>query len=215
MFALTEGNVVGWRTPWIPVLIVISVLLITSFVFWQLYLERHGRIPLLRVSIFANPRFAAAQLTMLLFFGAFNNFLVCKCSVLYCKVSKLTLPDATYFYQEYQGLSVIQTTLRFIPTGVVGLFTALSSSQILGRIPGVYILIFGTFFISLACLLFAVPIPPSTSYWAYGMEAMSFSVFGADTVYPCLTLVTVQSLPPEHQVSIASLSFQEKEPVDI
>jgi len=183
MFALTEGNVVGWSTPWIPVLIVLALLLVTAFVFWQRYLEKRQRHPLMAISIFANPRFAAAQLIMLLFFAAFNNFLI----------------YATYYYQEYEGLSVIQTTLRFIPTGVVGLITALLSSQILGRIPGVWIMTFGTACCSLACLLFAVPIPRGTSYWAWGMEAMSLSVFGADTVYPCLTLFTVQSLPPEHQ----------------
>ena len=185
MFALTEGNVVGWNRPYIPVLIVVAVLLITAFVLWQRHLERSSsnRAPLMRVSIFANPRFAAAQVIMLFFFAAFNNFLI----------------YATYYYQLYEGLSVIQTTLRFIPTGIVGLITALMSSQILGRIPGVAIMVFGCFFISLACLLFAVPIPTSTSYFAYGMEAMSFSVFGADTVYPCLTLFTVQSLPPADQ----------------
>lgn len=183
MFALTEGNVVGWSTPYIPVLIVLSILLISTFVYWQHYLEKRHRHPLMAVSIFRNPRFAAAQLIMLLFFASFNNYLI----------------YATYYYQEYEGLSVIQTTLRFIPTGVVGLITALLSSQILGRIPGVYIMTFGTACISLACLLFAVPIPAGTSYWAWGLEAMTLSVFGADTVYPCLTLFTVQSLPPEHQ----------------
>lgn len=187
VFALTEGNVVGWSTPWIPVLIVIAILLIATFAYWQHYLEKNvartNRQPLMAVSVFANPRFAAAQCIMLIFFAAFNNYLI----------------YATYYYQEYEGLSVIQTTLRFIPTGVVGLCTALLSSQILGRIPGIYIMCFGTLCVSLACLLFAVPISRSTSYWAWGMEAMALSVFGADTVYPCLTLFTVQSLPPEHQ----------------
>jgi uncharacterized membrane protein len=196
MFALSEGNVVGWSKLYIPVLIVLSVLLLTAFVIWQRYLERYEhdnegdsgkrrwfKQPLMRTSIWQNPRFSAAQIIMLLFFAAFNNFLV----------------YATYFYQEYQGLSIIQTTLRFIPTGAVGLFTALLSSQILGRIKGVYVLVWGCTCVALACLLFAVPIKPSTSYFAYGLEAMSLSVFGADTVYPCLTLFTVQSLPPEHQ----------------
>ena len=195
MFALSEGNIVGWSKPYIPVLIVLAVLLIIAFVFWQRYLERHEndtelnprkrwfKQPLMRTSIWQNPRFSAAQVIMLLFFAAFNNFLV----------------YATYFYQEYQGLSIIETTLRFIPTGAVGLFTALLSSQILGRIKGVYVLVWGCTCVAVACLLFAVPIKPSTSYFAYGLEAMSLSVFGADTVYPCLTLFTVQSLPPEHQ----------------
>ena len=31
LFALTEGNVVGWATPWIPVLIILSFLLLAAF----------------------------------------------------------------------------------------------------------------------------------------------------------------------------------------
>ena len=47
--------------------------------------------------------------------------------------------------------------------------------------------------------LFAVPIPPSTSYFAYGLIAMSIGVTGADVTYPALTLFTAQSLPKEDQ----------------
>ena len=45
----------------------------------------------------------------------------------------------------------------------------------------------------------AVPIPPSTSYFAYGFIAMCLSTLGADTLHPTLTLFTAQSLPPADQ----------------
>jgi MFS family permease len=35
LFALTEGNFVGWSTPWVPVLIVVSLIMIGLFAFWQ------------------------------------------------------------------------------------------------------------------------------------------------------------------------------------
>lgn len=57
------------------------------------------------------------------------------------------------------------------------------SGRVLGRVSGHKILAFGITSTSISCLLFAVPIPPSTSYFAYALFAMSFSVFGADTVY--------------------------------
>ncbi|KAL2354358.1 major facilitator superfamily domain-containing protein [Cryomyces antarcticus] len=184
MFAMTEGNVVGWSTPWIPVLIVVSVILIALFVFWQLYLEKKTtRSPLMKVTVFRNIHFSAAMVIMLLFFASFNNFLV----------------FATYFYQDYQGLSIIQTTLRFIPTGVVGICTCFVTAYILSRIRGNYILMFGTVCIGVTRLLFAVPIPPHTTYWAFGFPAMCLAVFGADTLYPSLTLFTAQSLPQADQ----------------
>jgi MFS family permease len=105
LFALTEGNVVGWQRPYIGIIIAISVLLIAAFIAWQLYLEkRTARRPLMKLTIFKNLRVSAANGAMALFFASFNNFLI----------------FATYYYQDYKGRTAIQTTLRFIPTGVVG-----------------------------------------------------------------------------------------------
>jgi len=105
MFALTEGNVVGWGKPYIGVIIAVSIVLVVVFVIWQLYLEKRTmRRPLLKVTIFKNFRVSAACITMATFFSTFNNFLI----------------FATYYFQDYHGLDAIETTVRFLPTGVVG-----------------------------------------------------------------------------------------------
>ncbi|KAF4470915.1 hypothetical protein FALBO_2177 [Fusarium albosuccineum] len=184
MFALTEGNVVGWSAPWIPALIVVSVLIIVAFFFWQRYLEQKtNRPPLVKVSIFNNWRFTSVMCIMCLFFGGFNNFLI----------------YATYYFQDYQGLSPLQTMLRFIPTGVGGFIVAFITAHLLSRIPTFFILASGHVCVSIAAVLYAVPIPPTTSYFAWGMWAMILSVIGADTAWPCLTLFTSHSLPHEDQ----------------
>ncbi|CAK7562476.1 MAG: hypothetical protein SEPTF4163_000322 [Sporothrix epigloea] len=200
LFALTEGNVVGWSTPWVGGLIAASLLLIAVFVGWQLWLERPAIIqrqragnvwlpkPLVRMSIFKRSAggglFAASLGIMALFFSSFNGYLV----------------FATYFYQNYLGLSAIQTTLRFIPTGVVGILTCFCVAPLLGRIPTIWILLFGNACVSLSSLLLALPIPPlRTSYFAYGLEAMVLAVFGADTTWPSLTLFVSHNLPHEEQ----------------
>ncbi|EHK17433.1 uncharacterized protein TRIVIDRAFT_75898 [Trichoderma virens Gv29-8] len=186
-FALTEGNVVGWNTPWVPVLIVLSILIIAAFVVWQWYLER--RLTSAKqeesdaVSIFRNFQFSAVMIIMGVFFASFNNYLI----------------YATYYFQEYQGLSPLQTMLRFIPTGVGGALVAIIVSQLLDRVPTVFILITGNLAVSVACLLYAVPISPTTTYFAWGLPAMVLSVVGADTTWPCLTLFTSRALPREDQ----------------
>lgn len=76
---------------------------------------------------------------------------------------------------------------------------AFITAQLLSRVRGSFILMFGTLSVGIACLLFAVPIHPNTTYWAYGFPAMCLAVFGADTVYPSLTLFTAHSLPQEDQ----------------
>ncbi|KAI0966545.1 major facilitator superfamily transporter [Xylaria arbuscula] len=184
LFALTEGNVVGWSTPWVPVLIVVSLILLGIFYTWQWYQEnRTVRKPLIKVSIFKNKKFCAGLLIMALFFSSFNNFVV----------------YATYFFQDYQGLSPLDTTLRFIPTGVTGLLVAFIVSRIISRVPTWMLLVLANTAMSISCLLFAVPLPNSTSYFAFGLPAFILSVIGADITWPCLTLFTSKSLPQEDQ----------------
>ena len=200
LFALTEGNIVGWNTAWIPILIVISLLIVTIFVFWQRYLEKHhspsdlqgsfliGR-PLVKISIFKNTRFSAAMVIMALFFAAFNNFLI----------------FVTYYYQSYLHLSTLQTTLRFIPTGAVGIPVVSITAHLLALIPGTYILIFSTLCMAATNILTAANPGPAggltgvQTYWGFGFPAMCLSVSGADTLQPSLMLFTAQSLPQEDQ----------------
>ena len=47
--------------------------------------------------------------------------------------------------------------------------------------------------------LFAIPIDPGTTYWAFGFPAMVLGVFAADTIMPTLLLFTSHSLPREDQ----------------
>ena len=58
---------------------------------------------------------------------------------------------------------------------------------------------FGIVCCATSSFLFAVPIPPRTTYWAYGFPAMGLSVFGADTLFPSLVLFNSHSLPQEDQ----------------
>jgi hypothetical protein len=139
--------------------------------------------PLIKVSIFRNRQFSAVMVIMGVFFASFNNYLI----------------YATYYFQEFQGQSPLQTMLRFLPTGIGGAAVAIIVSQLLGRVPTVFLLICGNLAISISCLLYAVPIPPTTSYFAWGLPAMVLSVVGADTTWPCLTLFTSRALPREDQ----------------
>ena len=65
LFALTEGNIVGWRQPYIPAIIVVSIILLVLFVAWQWYLENKTvRRPVVKVSLFKNLRVSAVMFTM-------------------------------------------------------------------------------------------------------------------------------------------------------
>lgn len=77
LVALTEGNIIGWATPWIPTVIVVSLLLLLLFIYLQGRLEKDPeRQPLIRVSIFKNQQFSALLVLVGCFYAAFNTFSV-------------------------------------------------------------------------------------------------------------------------------------------
>lgn len=191
LFALTEGNIVGWTTAWIYLLIVVSVLLIGIFAAWQWYQEKHtDRAPLMKISMFKNPLFTAAMVIMGLFFGVLNDFTV----------------YATYLWQDYQGLSPLQTMLRFMPAGISGVIVAIIVARLISKVPTYMMLMAGEIAMTTSCVLMAIPISPHTSYFAYGFIAMILAVLGADTAWPCLTLFTSKCLPHEY-VSVSLLAL--------
>ncbi|ESZ90514.1 hypothetical protein SBOR_9100 [Sclerotinia borealis F-4128] len=192
LVGLSQGGSSGWEAASVIAIIVISGCLLIGFVLWEHDREtKTTKEPLMRVSTFRHKQFSIAMIIITLFSAGFTNF------CLY----------TTYYYQDFQLLDPIQTALRYIPLGVVGILTTFGSGYLLARINGDYILSFGLGSAMIANLLFAVPIPPSTSYFAFGLPAMSLAAFGADTVYPCLGLFTTQSLPRKDQ-SVAGAMFQ-------
>lgn len=77
LVALTQANVVGWSTPWIPLLIIGSIILLLAFCLWQRRLEtKLSREPLLRISMFRDTQFSALFVVVGCFYASFNSFLV-------------------------------------------------------------------------------------------------------------------------------------------
>lgn len=76
---LSEGNdpKTGWSKPFVLAILVLSVLLITGFCFWEHYLEsKSTRDPLMPISVFKNKHFSIGMIIAFLFYGAFNNYLI-------------------------------------------------------------------------------------------------------------------------------------------
>ena len=77
LISLAQGETLGWQTSWIPPLIVVSILMLMSFLYWQHRLERHPTMkPLMKVSMFRNAQLSALLVLVGCFFAAFNSFLV-------------------------------------------------------------------------------------------------------------------------------------------
>lgn len=87
----------------------------------------------------------------------------------------------------------------------MGLVGNIIAAKLLSRVAGSILLIFSCSCVAVSCLLMAVPVPPSTSYWAYSFPAMVLSTLGADILHPTLNLFTLQCLPVEDQALGAAL----------
>jgi hypothetical protein len=75
LFALTEGNVVGWTKAYIPTIIAVAILLLGCFFAWQLYLEKRTvRRPLIKLSLFKNTRVAAAMVSSVYSSSTINQY---------------------------------------------------------------------------------------------------------------------------------------------
>ncbi|KAI5479082.1 hypothetical protein MNV49_004080 [Pseudohyphozyma bogoriensis] len=187
-FSLADGSSAakGWRTPYIPTLFVISILVIVGFWFWERHLETTGKRPLMPPSIWSQPKFAWVQLIGAFGYCAFTPFVD---SLLVTFTARLTESSplsaqyfATLFYQDYQLLSPILVTIRFLPSPMTGICLNLLMAYIASRIPANFIILTGAIGEGLCPLLFAIQ-DPNATYWRYNFPAQILSVFGADLIY--------------------------------
>ncbi|CAE6413972.1 unnamed protein product [Rhizoctonia solani] len=109
------------------------------------------------------------------------------------------------YYQEYLGISPVDTTIRLLPMPVSGLLCNLVIALFIGRISGSVLIGVGCFFTSLAALLFAV-ITPSATYWAFGFPAAAVVVFGADFMFATGSIFVAKIALP-HEQSLAGGIF--------
>ncbi|KAL0945380.1 hypothetical protein HGRIS_000876 [Hohenbuehelia grisea] len=205
IFVLGQGEVAPqqWKTPYIIVLLVLGVLLMAAFVFWQDYLVKAREElkttrtwlhppPLMKLTIWtrARGRVAAILCIILLNWCSFLgwNFWL------------------QLYYQQYLELSPIRTTIRLLPMFITGVLCNVVVALVVGHVPVVYLLGLGTSMTAAAALLFALVVP-SASYWAFGFPAAVLSVFGADFMFASGTIFIARAALP-HEQSVAGALFQ-------
>ncbi|KAG9017798.1 hypothetical protein FRB93_004609 [Tulasnella sp. JGI-2019a] len=190
LFSLAQGEVAsnGWGTPYIIVLLILSVSGLGGFLAWEWYLEyRTTYPPLMRLSLWkrANGRFAAVQSIAFVVWIAFSSWIYW----------------ATLYYQSYLGLSPVRSMIRFIPMFVSGATCNFIVAMLIGRISGSILLAIGSAATGGACLLFAL-IRPSAPFWAFGFPAATIVVLGADFTFATGSIFVAKVALP-HEQSLA------------
>ncbi|CEL58277.1 putative MFS-type transporter C1683,03c OS=Schizosaccharomyces pombe (strain 972 / ATCC 24843) GN=SPBC1683.03c PE=3 SV=1 [Rhizoctonia solani AG-1 IB] len=160
----------GWKTPYIPALLSVSILSLIGFVEWERRCEQAGRSVLVPLSIFRTPNFGpllAVAFTAWWSFNALNYY-------------------ATLFFQSVQLLSPLQTSISFLPLAISGIFLNILSGLLIHRVRPQFLILAGLVLSVAAAALFAV-IKPSVTYWAMSLPFLLL-LPGPDLCYSVLNL---------------------------
>ncbi|BGP27349.1 hypothetical protein JCM10295v2_006317 [Rhodotorula toruloides] len=190
-FALADGEGAphGWRTPYIPTLLAVSIILFVVFWFYERYLEfRTSHPPLMRTVIWFKGRFAIVQLIGALGWSCFASYMF------FCSLA----------FQDYMRLEPVLATVRFLPSSITGLVLNLIVALLASRVPAHILITIGCLGTGLAPLLFAVQNYDDT-YWRWQFPAMILSVFGADFIFACGILYVSHVAGHGHQALAGSL----------
>lgn len=149
---------------------------------WQEYQERHNKPTLIRNSLWKNASFTSICINVFIIWGAFNGF----------------EQMINFFFQNVQELSVIQTAIRFIPTPVTGLLSALLTGMVLHRVRADGIINITTVISTVSPLIMAL-VHPSWSYWRCAFIAICLNSIAADSLFTVSNILIADMFPPETQ----------------
>ncbi|KAG1735284.1 major facilitator superfamily domain-containing protein [Suillus paluster] len=205
VFVLGQGELAlqGWKTPYIIVLLIVGIIMVSLFLLWERYLEQvqddPSRTlpawtppPLMRLSVWtrAKGRMAVILVIAFLNWGAFASWLFW----------------VQLYYQNYLSLTPIRTMVRLTPMPIVGCLCNIFVALVVAKLPLVVFAVTGTLLTATASMLFAL-IDPSATYWAFGFPSAVLIVFGAEFVYSSGTLFIARNALP-HEQSVAGALFQ-------
>ncbi|KAF9053951.1 MFS general substrate transporter [Hymenopellis radicata] len=71
LFSISQGSNIGWRTPYVIVLLVVGIIFFPVFAAWEIHLENKGCTPMICMSNFKRGRYTLISLLSLLGFGSF------------------------------------------------------------------------------------------------------------------------------------------------
>lgn len=150
-FALADGQSApqGWKTPYIPALLPVSVLLLASFIQWESRQERLGRPVIIPTAIWSRPRVGAILGLTFTAWWSFNTLMYL----------------STLFFQQVQHLSPIQTSLRFISLAVSGIVVNVLTGYYAEKVSGQLLIVVGLLGGAAAPLIFAL-VKQDISFWA-------------------------------------------------
>ncbi|KAH8884833.1 hypothetical protein GQ53DRAFT_661204 [Thozetella sp. PMI_491] len=183
--AVTLGPDNGWTTPHVLVMLILGLVLLIAFVFW----ERVYAHPLMPPHIWKDRTFTFIILATL---PGFMGFI----SVQFW---------LSLLMQELQGLSPLEVAVHLLPQAIAGLIWNVVAGNTLHRINNTLLLALASVSYIVSNVLFSL-MRPDSLYWAFIFPALILNVVGADFSFNVANMYVMQSLP-SHQQALAGGIF--------
>ena len=189
VLAALSANINSIKKPTNIVLLAISALLAPSFMYWMHVQEKAGRPALIPNSLWKRKAFTSICLMVLLSTAVVN------CMELF----------SSLFFQEVQGLSALQASLRILPNMILGIVTNFLTGYLIDKFPAIYAVLISSVFCAGGPLLMAL-INPSWPYWYDAFFAQLLSPLSVDILFTVGILI-VSEVFPENTQALAGAVF--------
>ncbi|PWN26352.1 putative major facilitator superfamily transporter, partial [Jaminaea rosea] len=183
-FAWNQAAVVGWQVAYNPVLLVVGLLLIGTFLYWE---SRHATHPLIPKTIWTT-----------------RNSIVLLCVALGWSSFGIWNFYSVRWWIQLRGVTLLTAVAFTTPAGVAGIIAASLSVFLLSRVgPGPVMLAALCAFCAANALLATMPI--QQTYWAQSFPSYAVAPLGMDMSFPSACLLLASALPQRHQGVAASV----------
>ncbi|KAJ3148085.1 hypothetical protein HDU89_004931 [Geranomyces variabilis] len=178
VFVLTDANSRGWGSAMIISLLIVSLLLIGVFVFW----ETKAPQPLMPMSIWKLPNFAPAFVIAGCLVGFFQGYLY----------------FITLTFNQVMNYSAIESAVRYLPLGIVASIMGIMTERIIVRFNIKLALVAG---LALGCVGNVIigfwddTKDHNTQYWSIVFPSFIIGCTGLSSVYASVSIAAISAAP--------------------
>ncbi|KAF5536629.1 efflux pump antibiotic resistance [Fusarium mexicanum] len=184
-FAWIQGPAVGWDTPYVIAVLILSGVSLAVFVVWE---SKYAPKPIMPVRIFAAPTFTALIIVVLLTY--------------------MSVGIALWYMVAWQQLirdwTVLNIAIGWIPYGVGASFAVTLAAWLIPRLAAQYLLAIGIVS-SMISLLLLGTMPEQQTYWAQTFPGILIGSICADFVYVAAQIIASNSVGVKEQGIAGSL----------
>ncbi|RDL38338.1 Uncharacterized protein BP5553_02678 [Venustampulla echinocandica] len=173
------------------VLLIVSGVLLGAFPCWMHYQCKKSRPALIPNRLWGNASFTSICISVFLCWGSLNG------------IQYFT----TLYFQQIQGLSALQSSIRFIPHVIMGTVTNIVTAYLISRVR-VQTLAVISALVTMICPILMATIKVNENYWFAPFWALLLSPMNPDVLFTVSNLVISDAFPADVQ-SLAGGVFNE------